>query len=49
MEKQDIVNQFLRSIASKGGKNRWSNMTPEQRTAAVKRMHAKRWPKKPSK
>lgn len=43
-DEKEVIKNYLRNLASKGGKSRWANMTPEQRKAAVRNMQSKRWP-----
>lgn len=47
MENGDEVKKFLSKIGKKGGKNRWKNVSPEDRkrlmTEAGKKGNAKRW------
>jgi hypothetical protein len=46
--KKDItLREHLKTIQSDGGKARWANLTPEERSAQARKIVAARWAKKP--
>jgi len=47
MLKKDLtVREHLKTIQSDGGKARWANLTPEERSAQARRIVGARWAKK---
>jgi hypothetical protein len=46
-KKKDLtLREHLKTIQSDGGKARWANLTPEERSAQARKIVAARWTKK---